>query len=43
MKEEEELYDLEKFCTYKVNSMMKPIIPQYIALLVTVWYFDVYH
>jgi len=40
MKKEEELYDLEKFYTYNVNSMMKPIIPHYIALLVTVWYFD---
>lgn len=40
--EEEELYDLEKFCTYKVNSMMKPVIPLSSALLVTVWYFDAY-
>jgi hypothetical protein len=35
MKEEEELYDLQKFYTY-INSMMKPVIPQYVALLVTV-------
>jgi hypothetical protein len=36
MKKEEELYDLEKFCTYKINSMMKQIIPHYSALMVTV-------
>ena len=39
MKKKNKLYDLEKFCMYKVNSMMKPIIPHYCTLLTTIWYF----